>query len=142
MLLKKGIALLTVLLLLPVFSCLSGEKGNSGEYVRDADYVQIVLFHLAQRCESCNAVERETLLLLENEYGDEVAAGTLKFISLNIQSGEGKKAAELLQASGQSLFVIRGDSITDLSGAAFIFASTRPDIYLEDMRKALDKALE
>ena len=140
--LKSWTTLLVCLMLLSLFSCQPSNKANSGVYVQDADYLQIVLFHLAQRCESCNAVEDETLLVLEKEYGDELRAGQVKFISLNYQSQKGKEAASLLKASGQTLMLVQGDSITDLTSAAFMFASTRPDTYRQALREALDNALE
>ena len=139
---KGGTAMFICLLFLCLFSCQPGNKDNSGVYVQDADYLQIVLFHLAQRCESCNAVEEETLLILEKEYGNELRAGKVKFISLNFQSQDGKEAASLLKASGQTLMLVRGDSITDLTSAAFMFASTRPDTYRQALREALDNALQ
>ena len=139
---KQGITILTVLFVLMVSSCTTGNQEDNGTFVSDADYVQVVLFHLAQRCESCNAVEEETLLLLETEYEDELKAGKVKFISLNFQSRKGKEAASLLRASGQTLFVVRGDSINNLTGPAFMYASTHPENYREALSKALDQALE
>lgn len=134
--------LLTGLLCLSLFSCQPGTRENSGVYVQDAEYLQIVLFHLAQRCESCNAVERETHALLDEEYREEVALGRVKFISLDFQTKQGKQAAEILHASGQTLFVVWGDSINNLTSAAFMYASTHPEYYREALRKALDQALE
>lgn len=139
---KSWPTMLIYLIALSFFSCHGGDKGNVGQYVQDADYLQIVLFHLAQRCESCNAVEKETNALLDAEYSEEVALGKVKFISLDFQSEQGKKAAETLHASGQSLFVVWGDSINNLTSAAFMFASTHPEYYREALRKALDQALE
>lgn len=139
---KQGIAFFTGLILLSLFSCNTENREGTDTYIADADYIQIVLFHLARRCESCNAVENETKVLLENEYGEEVASGKVKFIPLSVQSENGKKAARMLQAAGQSLFVIYGDSVADLTGSAFIYASIRPEIYRDALRKALDFALE
>lgn len=139
---RIAIKQIILILLLAFFSCRSGEKDNSGVFVQDADYIQIVLFHLAQRCESCNAVERETIALLENDYGEAVASGKVKFISLSVQSENGKKATRILQAAGQSLFVVYEDSVADLTGSAFLYASIRPEIYRDELRKALDTVLE
>ena len=125
-----------------VYSCRTGEGQDSGTFVADADYVQVVLFHLEQRCESCNAVELETRNLLEEEYREETESGKVRFISLNIQGENGKKAAALLRASGQTLLVVKGDSISDITGSAFIYASTQPEYYREALRRALDKYLE
>lgn len=127
---------------MPVNSCRTGDGNESGFFVADADYIQVVLFHLAQRCESCNAVEYETLRLLEEEYMMELQSGQVKFIPLDFQTGNGKKAAGLLRASGQTLYVVRGDSISDLTSAAFMYASTHPEYYRKALRKALDKHLD
>lgn len=138
---RSGIVLIC-LMLMSLFSCRSGKTDNSGGYVQDADYLQIVLFHLSQRCESCNAVEQETNALLDAEYGEEVALGKVKFISLDFQTEKGKKAAKILRASGQTLFVVWGDSINNLTGPAFMYASTHPEYYRKALREALDQALE
>jgi len=139
---KRVSAIFIGMIFISVYSCREGNRNETGTFVADADYVQIVLFHLAQRCESCNAVEEETILLLENEYTDELASGTVKFIALNFQSKHGREAARLLQASGQTLFVVRGDSIDDLTSPAFRDGSTHPEYYREAVRKALDQALD
>ena len=139
---KKGIIILLWVVLIPVNSCRIGDQNDSGIYVADADYIQIVLFHLERRCESCNAVEEETQRLLEEEYNEEVLSGELRFIPLNFQSENGKKAAGLLGASGQTLFVVKGDSIEDLTSAAFMYASTHPEYYHEALSLALEKYLE
>ena len=139
---KRGIISFIWMILLCGNSCTTGDRNDQGIFVADADYIQIVLFHLEQRCESCNAVENETRLLLEEEYEEEVILEKVRFIPLNFQSENGKKAAGLLQAAGQTLFVVKGDSITDLTSTAFMFASTHPEYYRENLRKALDKYLE
>lgn len=138
----KGVILgIISLLLFCGNSCTTGKQEDSSIFVEDADYIQIVLFHLAQRCESCMAVEQETQWLLEEEYREEVLAGRIKFIPLNFQNENGKKAARLLRASGQTLYVVKGDSISNLTSAAFMYASTHPEHYLEALRKALDNYL-
>ena len=139
---KKGIIILLWIVLMPLNSCRTGDQNDTGIYVADADYIQIILFHLERRCESCNAVEEETQRLLEEEYNEEVLSGELRFIPLNFQSENGKKAAGLLGASGQTLFVVKGDSIEDLTSAAFMYASTHPEYYHEALSLALEKYLE
>lgn len=139
---KKATAIVAGSLFLLLISCRDGTRDGTVTFVEDADYIQIVLFHLAQRCESCNAVEYETERLLEEEYSDEVDAGKIKFIPLNFQSEHGKEAAGILRASGQTLFVVKGKHVTDLTSPAFMYASTRPEYYREELREALDTFLE
>lgn len=129
------------LILIFMMSCRTGSDGNEGTFDPDAEYIQIVLFHLAQRCESCMAVENETIRLLEEEYREAFASGVVRFVSLNYQSENGKQASELLKASGQTLFVIKGDSISNLTSPAFMYASTHPEYYREALRAALNQYL-
>jgi len=142
---KKGITgmfLLVWLVLLAGNACRSGNPNDQDLFVADAEYVQIVLFHLAQRCESCNAVEHETAWLLQQEYREEVLSGKIKFVALNFRDENAEKAARLLQASGQTLYVIKGDSMSDLTSAAFMYASTHPEYYHDALRKTLDQYLK
>lgn len=125
-----------------VISCRTGSGGEEGTFQPDATNVQIVLFHLSQRCESCMAVENETIRLLEEEYRDAFATGEVKFIPLDYQSENGKEASTLLRAAGQTLFVVKGDSISNLTSPAFMYASTHPEYYREALRTALDKFLK
>ncbi len=57
---KNGITALLLLFLLTGNACRNGDRNEGVAFVADAGYIQVVLFHLAQRCESCTAVERET----------------------------------------------------------------------------------
>jgi hypothetical protein len=139
---KSAITIVTGLLVLLLVSCREKDRTVTETYVAGADYIQIVLFHLAQRCESCNAVEYETEQLLEEEYSEAVDAGKIKFIPLNFQSEHGKQAARLLKASGQTLFVVKADRVEDLTSPAFMYASTRPEYYREELRETLDTFLE
>lgn len=130
-----------LLVILMMFSCRAPLNENEDRFDPDAEYVQIVLFHLAQRCESCKAVEDQTKMLLEEEYWKAFATGRVKFISLDYQSESGKEASMLLKASGQTLYVVKGDSVTNLTSPAFMYASTHPEYYREALREELDKYL-
>jgi hypothetical protein len=91
MFLLISMVLLISLVLLAGNACRSGNTTDKHIFVADAEYVQIVLFHLAQRCESCNAVELETNWLLEEEYREEVLAGKIKYVSLNFRDENAKR---------------------------------------------------
>jgi len=130
------------LTLVSLFSCKTGAAEEGESFDLHAAYIQIVLFHLEQRCASCNAVEEETMRLLEGEYNEAFQSGKIKFIPMNYQSEHGRKAAELLRAAGQTLYVVYGDSISNLTSAAFFYAQTHPDYYHKALRKELDKYLK
>lgn len=136
------IKLIGILLLFLNFSCGSGKQDQTAAFETDADCIQIVLFHLAQRCESCVAVELETRSILEQEYGEELESGKVRFLSYDFQSENGRNAASQLKASGQTLFIVKGDSISNLTGPAFLFAHTHPERYRDALTRELDKYLE
>ena len=138
---EKGKILGLVLMLLSV-SCNPGKQEKDEPFTANQDCIQIVLFHLAQRCESCTAVESETNAILEEEYNDELTGGKIRFLSFDIHSENGKKAALRLKATGQNLFVVKGDSISDLSGPAFLFAHTHPERYHNALVKEIEKYLD
>jgi hypothetical protein len=131
-----------LLLSVLVFACVSQEEERSGTFDPGAEHIQIVLFHLEKRCASCNAVERETLTVLKKNYAEEMEKGEIQLIYLDFQDSEGKKAAKILRASGQTLFVVRGDSIADLTSDAFMFAEVNPERYRKALVDALEKLLD
>ena len=123
----------------------SGETGSADTAMAfdpEADYIQVVLFHLAQRCESCMAVEQVTLSLLEEEFPEAYRSGEVRFIPLSSQSKNGQEASRLMKASGQTLYVVKGDSISNLTSPAFMYAATHPEYYREALRNTLEKFLE
>lgn len=125
-----------------VLSCNPKTDQGSSTFVPDADYIQIVLFHLEKRCASCNAVEQETVYVLENNFREASETGEIRMISLDFQDSEGKKAAKILRASGQTLFVVRSDRIFDLTSEAFMFAQTHPERYRSALTETLNKLLD
>jgi hypothetical protein len=136
------IKLIGILLLLLNFSCKTGKQDQTATFEMDAGCIQIVLFHMAWRCESCVAVELETKSILEQEYGEALKSGKVRFLSFDFQSENGRNAARQLKASGQTLFIVKGDSISNLTGPAFLFAHTHPERYRDALIRELDKYLE
>jgi hypothetical protein len=130
------------LIVIILISCRTRSGNDTGFFDPDSDGIQIVLFHMAHRCESCDSVELVTEQLLEEEYWDAFATGKVRFVPLNYQSENGKKAARLLKATGQTLYVVKGDSIDNLTSPAFMYAATHPDYYRDALREALDKFLK
>lgn len=136
-----------LLLVLALASCRTG-SGETGPgepaivFDPDTEAIQVVLFHLAQRCESCMAVEQVTVSLLEEEFSEAYRSGEIRFVPLSYRSKNGQEASRFLKASGQTLYVVKGDSISNLTSPAFMYASTHPDYYREALRAALGKYLE
>lgn len=135
--------ILIMIFLLPFLgSCNTSVRSETPAFNFDPGCVQIVMFRLEMKCESCIAVETETRSILEEEYSEELTNEEIRFLIYNHQSESGKRAANILSATGQALFVVKGDSISDLSGIAFIFSQTNPERYHKALRTEIDKFLE
>lgn len=131
-----------ILLMLFTVSCSTGIKEKQVEYEKNPDNIQIVLFHLSQRCESCNAVESETIAFLEQKYSKEMTSGEIRFLSFDLFSENGKSAAKQLNAYGLNLFIVKGDSILDLTSSAFLLAQTQPVNFTTILSNELKKFLQ
>jgi hypothetical protein len=138
----KKVKRIGILLLLLIFSCNTEIKEKAKKYEKNPDVIQIVMFHLSQRCESCNALEKETMTILEKAYRKELTKEDIRFLSFDIRSENGKAAAKQLNASGLSLFIVKGDSISDLTSSAFLLAHTQPERYHAILSNELKKFLK
>jgi hypothetical protein len=131
-----------ILLMLFTVSCSIRIKEKQVEYEKNPENIQIVLFHLSQRCESCNAVESETIAFLEQKYSKEMTSGEIRFLSFDLFSENGKSAAKQLNAYGLNLFIVKGDSILDLTSSAFLLAQTQPVNFITILNTELKKFLQ
>ena len=107
----------------------------------ETDELQIYYFHFTKRCATCNAVENEAKLALEMFYTDQVKEGNIAFTSLNLEEEDGKKMAEQLKVSGQTLLLVKGDQMVNLTNEGFMNARTKPDRFHEILKSSIDKFL-
>jgi len=107
---------------------------------RDAE-LQVYYFHFTRRCATCNAVENETRVALETFYGDQVKEGKISFTSLNLEEEEGKKMAQEFKVSGQTLLLVKGNEMVNLTNDGFMNARTKPDKFHEILKSNIDKLL-
>ena len=103
--------------------------------------IQVYYFHNTARCITCNAVENETKIALEMFYADKMKAGAMEFTSLNIQEDEGKKMAQTLLVSGQTLLIVKGETHVNLTSEGFMNARTNPSKFHEILKTQVDKLL-
>lgn len=103
--------------------------------------LQVYYFHNTKRCATCNAVEEETKMALEMFYEKKVKSGSIEFTSLNLEEDEGKKMAETLHISGQTLLLVKGETQVNLTNEGFMNARTNPTKFHEIIKAQIDKLL-
>ena len=105
------------------------------------DDLHVYYFHFTKRCATCNAVETETKVALEIFYADQVMEGDIAFTSLNLEEEDGKEMAKQLNVSGQTLMLVKGEEMVNLTNEGFMNARTKPDTFHEILRNNIDKML-
>jgi hypothetical protein len=98
--------------------------------------VQAYYFHATRRCATCQAVESVTKDALKEYYGDKVA-----FQSLNIEEMKDKSLIEKYKVSGQTLLIIKGDKVVNLTNDAFMNARTNPDKLKAKIKSTVDSMI-
>jgi len=107
--------------------------------------IQVVYFHATKRCATCNAVEDNAKVLLEEKYKTQIADGTMSFQSLNLEEDANKALVEKYLVSYSTLMIINNydtePTSTDLTDMAFQYARNEPDKYKELLKTEIDKNL-
>ncbi len=103
---------------------------------QSASDVKAYYFHATRRCATCQAVEAVTKDALKEYYGDKVV-----FQSLNIEEEKDNALIEKYKISGQTLLIIKGDEVVNLTNDAFMNARTNPDKLKAKIKSAVDSMI-
>lgn len=133
--------LFSIFMISLLVSCNAQNPDNTKSETLAGNDIEIYYFHFTKRCLTCNAVEAETKLELATNYEEEIADGKIAFNSLNLDEEEGKKIAEDLKVSGQTLLLVKGDTHVNLTNDGFMNARTNPDKFHAILKEQLDKLL-
>jgi len=116
---------------------LSGKKGccsktkvadcNSKTKVAGTD-VKVYYFHATRRCSTCESVEKVSKETINKHYN-----GKVSFETFNREDRVNNDLVRKYEISGQTLLVIKGDQVVDLTTKAFLYAKNDP----EKLQKAL-----
>jgi len=136
---KSSFAIMFVVLALS--ACKTQSSENPSTELAISEDIQVYYFHNTARCATCNAVEDETRVALDMFYADEMKAGEMDFTSLNLQEDEGKKMAQTLNVSGQTLLIVKGDKQINLTNEGFMNARTHPTKFHEIIKAQIDQLL-
>lgn len=134
-------SLLIIFTALALFACKSQKPKDQLSETIAGDDIHVYYFHNTKRCATCNAVENETKMALEMFYSENLEAGTIEFLSLNLEEQEGETMAQNLQVSGQTLLLVKGETRVNLTNEGFMNARTNPTKFHEILRTNIDQLL-
>jgi len=141
--------LISFILIVTLISCNNSSKTSETDKKEVTNVsnakIQVVYFHATKRCATCNAVEDNAKVLLEEKYKTQIADGTMSFQSLNLEDDENKALVEKYLVSYSTLMIINNYDTepvaTDLTDMAFQYARNETDKYKELLQTEIDKNL-
>lgn len=133
---KKIITIISTLLL-----------GTLAGFAQEAkNTVEVLYFHGAMRCITCNAIEKQTKELIEADYKKEIKDGVLVFKVIDISKKENEKIADKYEVTFSSLFVNinkEGKETKDnLTKFGFSTARYKPEEFKAGLKKKIDESLK
>jgi hypothetical protein len=126
-----------------IFAFRGGDSRMAEEaYGFSNDKVEVIYFHLTRRCVTCQAVENVARDAVKELYPAEVEKGTVVFKTLNIEDKSSEADAKRVNATGQCLLIVSGDTRIDLTSEGFMNARNSPGKFKEEIKKAVDPLLK
>ncbi|MFV0377902.1 MAG: nitrophenyl compound nitroreductase subunit ArsF family protein [Mangrovibacterium sp.] len=101
-----------------------------------AGAVKAYYFHATRRCATCEAVESVTRQALTDYYGAKVA-----FECINRETDKKNPLIKKYQIKGQTLLIVDGDKVVNLTNDAFLNARTKPDKLKAKLKATIDPML-
>ena len=114
--------------------------------VKQADRIEVLYFHGAQRCVTCKAIEANTKALLDSLYSNEIASGKIVYKIIDISQKENEKVADKYEVTWSSLFVNRWkngtEEVNNMTEFGFANAKSDPDSFKNGIKSKIDEFLK
>ncbi len=134
---KKTISILCFTLMMGILNSFAA-TGYSIEAkpIQDEVQVKAYYFHATRRCETCQAVENVAKEVIDETYADKVS-----MLVFNREIDENKALVEKYKISGQTLLLVKGDEVVNLTTKAFMSARNNPEKFKKELKAAIDAML-
>ena len=114
--------------------------------VKQADRIEVLYFHGAQRCVTCKAIEANTKALLDSLYSNEIASGKIVYKIIDISQKENEEVADKYEVTWSSLFVNRWkngtEEVNNMTEFGFANAKSDPDSFKNGIKSKIDELLK
>jgi len=132
---KNYIKFFGMLLMIAVIQ--SGAYAENHPTVKPGDDVVVYYFHATKRCVTCKAVEAVTKEALKEYYGEKVV-----LTSINREKDKKNPLLKKYKVNGQTLLVVKGDDVVNLTSDAFLNARTKPEKLKKKIKTTIDSMLK
>lgn len=137
----KAIKIISVLaLFMPLIAC--NAQTDKGNVINSSSgRIEAYYFHFTTRCVTCITVEEKAKANIEILYPEMVMQGKITFQSINLEDPSSKEIAKRLQVSGQTLLLVKGDQIINLTNEGFMYAVYEPEKFKAVIKEKIDGCL-
>lgn len=139
----KQLVMFCLVLVMTLGSLSCNAQGNKKADTKTAvsKKVEVYYFHFTRRCNTCVSVEENSKLAVEQLYADKVKTGEYSFKGINLDDASSKAIAEKLGVGGQTLLVVCGDKVIDITDKGFMNAHDLAKMK-EEIKKAVEQAIK
>lgn len=131
-----------VLINLAGISCNAQANQKPPQAVSQNSDIEVYYFHMTTRCVTCKTVEAEARKNIEVLYADQVKAGKISFIALNLEEATGKSVSEKLGVNSQTLLIVKGDQKINITNEGFLYAVSQPQKFTEVIKSKIDPLIK
>ena len=114
--------------------------------VKQADRIEVLYFHGAQRCVTCKAIEANTKALLDSLYSTEIASGKIAYKIIDISQKENEEVADKYEVTWSSLFVNRWkngtEEVNNMTEFGYTNKKSDPDSFKNGIKSKIDELLK
>ena len=132
------------IMLLSLMGCGNRHAKNSAESAAASNpdaAVEVYVFHAAQRCATCKAIDAVVAEVLDNDFADDVKSGRVVLRDVDGSKPENRALVEKYEIVSTSLLLDAKGNVTNLTHDAFQYARSNPDKLKEILRAEISKAL-
>lgn len=130
---RKSIQLIGLLLFMVAMSV----SANGVQKESLSKDVKVYYFHATARCVTCKAVEAVTQKSLNDLYGEKIP-----FIVIDREKDKENPLLKKYKVTGQTLIVVSGDKVVDLTNDAFLNARTKPEQLTKKIKSTVNEMLK
>ncbi|MFY1611264.1 nitrophenyl compound nitroreductase subunit ArsF family protein [Macellibacteroides fermentans] len=143
---KLFYTLIAAILLISCSNSTEKKTETASTDVKQADRIEVLYFHGAQRCVTCKAIESNTKALLDSLYSNEIASGKIVYKIIDISQKENEEVADKYEVTWSSLFVNRWkngtEEVNNMTEFGFANAKSDPDSFKNGIKSKIDELLK
>ena len=134
--------------MLTLAACGRNQNANvqAAAQTEQEDAVEVLYFHGKQRCITCNAIERLTKEVIEQDFAQQLKDGEIIFKVIDISTKEGEKIADAYEVTWSSLYINKWqdgkESRNNMTDFGFSYAKGSPDVFKAGVKKKIEELLK